>query len=497
MMSWISKNKEILLLFFIAFLSRLILVFTACGIANDGCSYVWLAKEIAVGNFDKVFSSILPPLFPILIAGTSYIFQDFELSGRLISCIFGSLTVFPLFFLIKEIFDRKIAIITVLFFIVHPYLLQASGMVLTEALFYFLTTSIACISWIAIQKRRQSLFLIVGVLLSFAFLTRFEGIFWTPLVLGWIWFAKLQDITTRIRWRLVSSFFCITIFILASLPYSFFVSKGTEKFQICSRQQHYETTFFEPTSSTSTPFQKTLTILKSKLFYSVPRIPFFIAKAYYVAFLPFLFFGLLGRKKFNKFRIGEAYILSFILVRLLVLLVFAGINERFLFAFIPMALCWAGVGFWEINYYLQEKFRNKTFYIGEVLISHFSVVILVIILIICLTKGMLPIRQHRAVQKEVGYWLKENTKQKEFIVISQSPQEAFYAEAKWYDLECGTYNEIINYAKEKDATYIIIDKNINQICPDFKKFVKADDMEILTTQFQESNREIIIYKLKK
>ena len=80
-MKLIGKNKEILFLFLAALTLRFFLVFTACGIANDGCSYLWLAEAIATGDFDKIFSSILPPLFPIFIAGGSYIFQDFEITN--------------------------------------------------------------------------------------------------------------------------------------------------------------------------------------------------------------------------------------------------------------------------------------------------------------------------------------------------------------------------------------------------------------------------------
>ena len=78
-MRLLSRNKEILILFLVAFGLRLVLVLTAGGIAKDGCAYGWLAIEIARGNFREIFSSILPPLFPILTAGASYIFQDFEL----------------------------------------------------------------------------------------------------------------------------------------------------------------------------------------------------------------------------------------------------------------------------------------------------------------------------------------------------------------------------------------------------------------------------------
>ncbi len=265
-------------MFLVALALRAFLVLTARGIANDGCAYARLAKEIAGGNFHEAFSSIWPPLFPVFTAGASYIFRDFELSGRIVSCLFGSLTVFPLFFLVRNIFDRKIALITVLFFIVHPYLFQASGEVLTEALYYFFLTSVASLSWIAIQKRRRAPFLVVGLMLSLIFLTRFEGFFLVFLVLGWIWLTNLPKFRTEIRWKLISSFFCLIIFIAAFFPYLFFVRQETGKLQICPRQEQRIDAFFKPSSDNQTPLQKAGKALKHQISHNVPRVPFFFSK---------------------------------------------------------------------------------------------------------------------------------------------------------------------------------------------------------------------------
>jgi hypothetical protein len=281
------------------------------------------------------------------------------------------------------------------------------------------------------------------------------------------------------------------------LPYLLFSRYETGKWQICSRQEHYKNVFFKPTDDNQTTLQRAGRVLKGKFSYSLPRIPFYCARSYYSIFLPLLFFGLIGRKRRGAFKLGEAYILSFILLRITTLLLFAGINARYLYALVPMALSWAGAGFWEIDYRLQERFKNKTLLVGGETMSHFSIIILVLITAICLPRGLKPIRGHRAIQKEAGYWLKERAGQKDFVVVSPSPQESFYAGARWYVLKDDTYTEIINNARKKGASFIIIDKNINKICPDFRDSVKLDDLTLLTDKFEKTNRKIVIYKLKK
>jgi hypothetical protein len=116
---------------------------------------------------------------------------------------------------------------------------------------------------------------------------------------------------------------------------------------------------------------------------------------------------------------------------------------------------------------------------------------------ICLPRGLRPIRGHRAIQREAGHWLRENAEQEEFIVVAPSPQEAFHAGAKWCVLKGRIYAEVLSNAKANNADFIIIDKNIDKICPDFKESVDSNDLEISTKKFLQNNRKIVIYKLKK
>ncbi len=239
-----SRYKGILILFLVTLFLRGILVFTARGIADDGCYYGVLAREIAHGNFREILRSIWPPLYPILTALVSKGTANIELSGRIVSCMLGSLTVFPLFFLIKKIFDKKIAIVTVLFFAVHPYLMHASAEVLTEAAYFFLVTSIAYLTWIAIEKKKSIIFLAVGFLLFILFLTRYEGILLPALIICWIWLSDAGGTTRNIRWKLVSSVLCLVVFIAAFVPYLFLVRNETGKWQFCPRQSQHFGFFF-------------------------------------------------------------------------------------------------------------------------------------------------------------------------------------------------------------------------------------------------------------
>ena len=82
------------------------------------------------------------------------------------------------------------------------------------------------------------------------------------------------------------------------------------------------------------------------------------------------------------------------------------------------------------------------------------------------------------------------------VKLAIKPQEAFYAGAKFQKLTNGSYEDAMQQAKEVNADFIIVDKNIDNICPGFKAMVKEQDLEIFSTEFESSNRRIVIYKLK-
>jgi len=488
-----GKKNELIILFLAAFALRSFLVLTARGIATDGCSYLWLAEDIAKGDFQSGINAFLPPLFPILSAGASFIFRNLELSARLVSCLAGSLTIFPLFFLVKDIFNKKVAVVTVIFFIIHPYLLRASAEVLTEATYFFLTTSLAWILWWAIKSRRAVWFLLVGLLAFLTFLARPEGIAIIILVLGWIWFPNFTKIKNEFRWKLAASFFCVIIYILILFPFYLHFQKETGSWKPTLRH----VTFLDDKGVDESWSDMIVRIIKWKISPNVPDLFYAVPKAYYPAFLVLLLFGLINRKSFKGFRAGEGYILSFIMFRIFIIITFAGVTDRYFYAFIPMALCWAGVGFWEINDRLLLKSKTSVYRIGGEKISLISIIIMLVIGALCLPKGLKPIRAHRAIQKTVGHWLREHAGKEEFTIAANKPQEAFYAGAKFYSLNKGKYEEIINQLKEAGVDFLIVDKDIDYFCPEFNDKLKESDLEVFSTGFENSDRRIIIYKVIK
>jgi hypothetical protein len=479
-------------LFLATFFLRLVLVLTAKGVATDGCAYLWLADDIINGDFQSGINAFLPPLLPILTAGASFFFGELELSGRMVSCILGAITVFPLFFLVKDIFDRKVAVVTGIFFMIHPYLLRASGEVLTEATYFFLITSLAWILWLAIRSKKIVFMFLAGFFSVLIFLARAEGCVVIFLVLGWIWLSGLRKLKEDFRWKFTATCCVLIIYISFLSPFYLHIQSETKDWRPTTRS----VPFIDDKKPDETWPQVAIRVLKNKTYPNFTRLFLAIPKAYYPTFLILALFGLIKRKSMKGFRKGEGFILSFAIYRILIITFFGGVTDRYFYSFIPIALCWAGVGFWEVNDRLLKMSQTRKWKFGPEIISQYSLVILLVVAALCLPKGLKPIRSNREVQRKAGYWLRENAGKRNFAVLANNPQEAFHAGAKMQKMAKGSYQDVIIQARQARADFIIIDKHVERVCPEFKNMVKEDDLEVFSTEFEHSDRRIVIYKVR-
>ena len=137
-----DDKRNLLTLLGLAAAIRVYLYFHTYLVSMDGAfQFIPLAKLFAEGNFKAALGHGQLPLYPILIALLSKTGLDFETSGRLVSLIFSLMTVFPLYFLGKKIFNSKIAFVGCMFFAIHPYLARFSVDVLKDPLYVCLFIS--------------------------------------------------------------------------------------------------------------------------------------------------------------------------------------------------------------------------------------------------------------------------------------------------------------------------------------------------------------------
>src|SRR5690348_15105966 len=91
---------------------------------RNGAGYVGLVTPGAQLNFN--------PGFPLLIAGTSAVTNDYELAGRIVALIMGALLPIAVFGIAYRLFNRRVAFIAAGLVMLHPLLLHLSFTVFSE-----------------------------------------------------------------------------------------------------------------------------------------------------------------------------------------------------------------------------------------------------------------------------------------------------------------------------------------------------------------------------
>src|SRR5712692_11921922 len=121
---------------------------------RNGMGYVGLAHPGTQLNFN--------PLFPVLIAGTSFVTHNYELAGRLVALIMGGLLPLPVFGIASCLFNRRVGVIAALLTMLHPLLVHLSFTVLSEGPYTALLLSAVYLVIRALDISSTRLWVLVG-----------------------------------------------------------------------------------------------------------------------------------------------------------------------------------------------------------------------------------------------------------------------------------------------------------------------------------------------
>jgi hypothetical protein len=207
----------------------------------------------------------------------------------------------------------------------------------------------------------------------------------------------------------------------------------------------------------------------------LPFVTYHYFRAYHFSLWLFLLFGLIRVRQ--KVVAEELFLASLVFFHLVSLSTFNPSTIRFSIPVIPLSLFWAGAGIFEIQRYLEK--------IGKSNPEKIVFILVLFVILVQLPQSLRPERRHRAEQKKVGLWLKQNTP-RDAIVMGNSPQEAFYADREFVMLPSEisnhenagkSYEEIIRYARTKGVRYILVNKNIHETNPGFIESIQLTDLK--------------------
>jgi 4-amino-4-deoxy-L-arabinose transferase-like glycosyltransferase len=214
------------ILFLISFLLSTYLFFQTYVISIDGAfQYIPVAKLFVSGAYkDAIHHGRIQPLYAFLVALVSRWVADFELAGKSVSSFFGILIILPVYFLGKQIFDKKIAFVSALLFTIHPYIRRFSADVLKESAYLFFLALGIWFAWKTIESGKKYPYLFIPLFSAIAYLVRPDGLEILLVVFFYILFIKMFPVS-RNKWTVIS--FLLLASAILCLPFFAYLGEFT------------------------------------------------------------------------------------------------------------------------------------------------------------------------------------------------------------------------------------------------------------------------------
>lgn len=199
-------------------------------IESEGAEYAKIAENLRsgvgyVGLVSRGPQVLFNPLFPLLIAGASYLIHDMEWAGRSVALIICALLPLPAFGIASRIFSRRVGVIAALLVIFHPLLLHLSFMVYSEGPYATFLLSAVYVTIRALESSSARPWMLVGVSFSLAYLLRAEA--FAALAIA-ILFA-LTTTAGGLRVKCTRATYAAGLFLVIALPQVVFLYKATGK----------------------------------------------------------------------------------------------------------------------------------------------------------------------------------------------------------------------------------------------------------------------------
>ena len=231
------NDRYIWLLLIISLSVRIYLSVFTYVIKNDSVAFMQNAKFFANGDFSSGLRHDYHPLYSLIMAVLYKVVPNMELSGTIISVLFGTLTVIVFYLIGKRVFDRKVSFVSAIVLAFHPYAVRFSADIISDSTYFFFFISALGLGYFAITNRKLFLFVLTGVCSALAYLTRPEGI--GVIIIVAFWCALKDCARIKILWKekLISILILVVSFLAFSMPYLVFIKQDAGSWSLTKKKK--------------------------------------------------------------------------------------------------------------------------------------------------------------------------------------------------------------------------------------------------------------------
>ncbi len=429
-------------------------------INNDGILYIEAARYFWDGNWAGGLGSFYPPLFPLLIAAAYPITGEWELAGQFWPLVLGVLVLFPLFGLIRRLYGQKVALATVFFYALSPYLSRLSLHVRSEIPYTFFLVLGLYFLQRGIDRGNMLYILVTGISAALATLIRSEGVGLVIVCALYLIYRGWIKRGLKRRWLQLG--ILLLGFILFAAPYVLYLKSDTGNWMISRKaglilsmglaEVDPSTGQFTMKESDQLSIVRLISarplVYAKKIFTDVFRSTGVYFEALHYSYLPFLCMGwfLFFRGRFWE---KEDFFLLALIVFYLAVFALLYVNRRYAVALVPLSLGWVGAGFLAFNEYVHRRWGKRGYLIAGAVVGIF--------LAGTLPKTLKAIGREKLYLRQAGLYLKG--KPGNPTILTSNGRVGFYAEGQ-NRLVLKDFSDTTGLDSVLDGDYLALDDEV-------------------------------------
>lgn len=439
--SWLKDKYNLALLGILIFSFILLLYYFSLTSQQplwwDEAEYMSIAKYWAF-NIPYKIDAARPPLFPFL---ASLVFRMGlgELTVKFLIVVLPAfLVVLFTYFLIKEMYDEKIALITAFITSVSWIHLFYSQRIMTDSIgLLFGILAFFCFWKGYIKEKGKKYIWLTGVFIALSFLIRLTGILYGAILVVFLFITeRFKPLKNKNLW------FILILFILTIIPY------------LLWSQSYFGTPFAFQKGYAGGAGDRPIGWHLIRFVYDYPEFIFFIFFLLgLLTLIPmFLSLDIMLFDKNKEYYNDLFMLLSIIFVLFFFIYFLRDAENRWLIAMSISIFTFSAKGI--LLVYNQVK-KN----IGK------SIAILVLILILIIgtyyqlkhTDMIIKVKKDSYLPvKEAGLWIKQNSNKGDIILSISEPQTVYYSERETLRFQFMTEQEFEKLVEEKKPKYMIV-----------------------------------------
>jgi hypothetical protein len=186
---------------------------------TDSAAFLRMAEDMREGSWHPALKWYYHPGYPAAVALTSFVAGGIERAAFLVSILFGSIAVIPLYLLARDFFGRSAAIITVALYALHYPIVDLHVDVMTEGLYCAALFGAIWMGRQFLDRTRLAWALGAGALAAGAYLVRHEGLIAVCGLACWFAFEAVRRRNRSSGDLVLGTVMAVGTFLILSMPF--------------------------------------------------------------------------------------------------------------------------------------------------------------------------------------------------------------------------------------------------------------------------------------